>query len=138
MGMFSWKTSDTQKTLVCKAFVQRALSAGVPFTERATLLLPSGEKVTGAYGGYGNLENEDGVSYDVISLLYRELFEPDAPLELCVADHSKRFYEFRDKAFKDDATFQTISANVKIVEDPHLSFDAVCGSEDCPSQGFLF
>lgn len=134
MGMFSWKTADTGKTLVSTAFTESAKRRSYPHVSSATLLLPLGEKVNGHYDGYGCLIDGNGQRQDIFCLVYRDLFEANAPKDIC-QQGCEGHDPFRNKAFK---KYDEVSKNIKLVEDASLSYDNVKTSPDCPSQGFMF
>jgi hypothetical protein len=116
MGMFTYVTADSGKTLVLRQYHEKL---NCPTITRATLLLPCGEKVTGHYDGYGRIDGVD-IFAAVMATSLEEARNDDDTL--------------REKFF---AYFKKNSLKIKIVENSDLEYDDVSFSVSCDSQGFI-
>ena len=123
MGFFSWKTSDTKKSISNIYSVRGAFPVYV--------LCPDGgiieEKV---YEGYGDFGGRD---------IYALLAEWNAPEECYDEDGYIMPDEvIRDIGIKLEFSDQKLKYPIKIVEDPTLNYDEVEPSEHCEHQGFFY
>lgn len=125
MGFFAYKTSDTGKTFVSGHADDRDLR--VETTKVATILLPNGEKFTGTYDGYGHMTNTNNQTIDIFSAVM-------GGIEASIADEKTKETLLREKFFHD---FDGNSENIKIVENPNLTFTNVKASDQCETQGFF-
>jgi len=124
MGMFSWRTSDTNKTLIA-SFIS-ARNIGRPTARLATLLHPNGvDKFKGSYDGYGNLVNTKGQSIFILGAV-------NAP---SIKEYLETPNYYDDNAF---LNFEKTQGLVKLVEKQRFCFEDLPPSLDCPTQGFMY
>lgn len=137
MGMFTWKMSDTGRTLVSDfADVPRKWKNHV--CTKATLLLPNGEKLTGEYNGYGCLlvnstthkDAEDVI--DIFAAVAKALVDAGV---LSVRGRLTTEDDYRAVFFKNYGVWSKL---ICLVEDKSLQFSDVGGSAQCSTQGFRF
>ena len=151
MGMFTWKTSDTKKTIAAKQAlidhiyryrkqpkVNNKLVHGNCYGQETavTLLLPNGEKITGEYTGYGEIQTygENHFLFDVYALI-QAINDGLTVNDFRILSDAER-EKLRDTVFSGD--YKKIDSMVKLVADSSLSFDDVKPSKTCQSQGFMF
>ena len=139
MGMFTWKTSDTGKTLTMPSLHKRLGDLKTCFV--ATLVIRGGEQLTGVYDGYGRLNGVD---------IFSAVMAPDLPSAM--KDHDDWF---RNKFFED---YEENMKLIKLVEKPvkftldkerteragaprfnarAYTWEELKTSENCESQGFM-
>lgn len=120
MGFFSWKTSDTNRS-ICNAFSEREVF-------KVTMLLPTGEKFTEHnYQGYGDFGGKDffDAVYDINR--HNPVFS-----EVIGSDVSDRLKGVAIAFDYDGALLP------KLVEDENLAWEDVQDSEDCDYQGYFY
>jgi len=120
MGFFSWKTSDTKKSIANVYSVMPTFK--VSMITRNGLRFDENE-----YEGYGEFGGKD--IYELIAEM----------------NGKQNRYEGIDLVFANDnrmGSFEVAAANgvilPKLVEDPNVDFDSVPYPENCPEQGYFY
>lgn len=139
MGMFTWKTSDTGKTITMPQMHKRLGELETCFM--ATLLIRGGEVLTGIYDGYGRLNGVDIFSAVMAPSLSRAMEDHDG--------HWRgQFFENYDENMK---LIKLVEKPIKFILNKEktehmgepifdvklLHFEDVKTSESCESQGFM-
>jgi hypothetical protein len=119
MGIFSWKTADTNESIPVVGNEEREV-----FT--VYLLCPDGTKLKeDAYEGYGIFNGED---------VYQLFAQWNCP-ELCEGNVKTD----RDIGIDFEAKYpEKIKYPIKIVENPNLDYDEVQPSEECEYKGYFY
>lgn len=120
MGFFSWKTSDTKRSISNK------------YSERGTfpvcVLCPDGEKLyENNYDGYGDFDGHD---------IYALVAKWNVP-ELCNGDEDHDRDIGIDIACT-DVQNASLKYPIKIVEDSSLNYDDVGPATSCKYQGYFY
>lgn len=162
MGFFSWKCSKSHKSIPAYPYAEKpkALSEVV-------LVLPDNRRITGTYGGYGDIKTETG-EVDVYEEIAKFLPGYDGSGRDFVFNRRKRWicpkgirqlfttaFSWEDKIPETDMTMNEMKAAgwtysdnfkmckelIKIVRASEYSgedWKELPPSEDCPSQGFFY
>ena len=122
MGFFSWKTSDTNKSISNRYSSRGALPVYV--------LCPDGTKIKETnYEGYGVFGSED------IFVLVAKWNYPDS----CKDANGDWLSDDIIRDLGLDVSYDVNAKyGIKIVEDGNLNYDDVGVSECCPEQGFFY
>lgn len=126
MGFFSWRTSDTDKS-IANLYSCRS-------TFPVYVLCPDGTNIKEqAYEGYGDFGGRD---------IFALIANWTCP-EKCVGDDEIDRRIGLDLLYENNTDGNnnnrfTMKYPVKIVENPNLKYDDVAPSEDCEAQGFFY
>lgn len=118
MGFFSWKTSDTKKSISNRYSVKKALPV--------YLITPENEKIYEPnYEGYGVFGGND------VFVLLARWNVPD----LCTGDDSKDRLVGLDLRFK---TPEKIKYDLKFSETDDVKYEDLDVAENCEFQGYFY
>jgi hypothetical protein len=124
MGFFSWKTSDTNRS-ISNVYSGRG-------TFKVTMLMPNGEKFTeNEYEGYGIFGGVD--FYDAVYELNKDNPKFEHITSRDWENRSKGIYML---SHTEDNRHHAISP--RLVEDDSLDWSDVDDSPTCQSQGYFF
>lgn len=123
MGFFSWKTSDTNKS-ICNVYSNRD-------TFPVYVLAPNGDKIKeDGYEGYGVFGGND---------IYALVAKWNMP-EKCKDEHGDWLSDEEIRSNGLDLYFSgdPVKYGIKIVENKNLNYDDVNVSESCEYQGYFY